>query len=130
MTTPRTFLSLLSSLPELAGRLLGTELALLKAETSDNARSLASVLLFAVIAIFSGLLGLIFVFLSIGFLLIKLGLATWVAWAVIAVLWFIVAVACGVMAKNRMSLTTLLPERTITQLKADMVALHQSFTHV
>jgi ABC-type transport system involved in multi-copper enzyme maturation permease subunit len=129
MAKPGGLASALSSLVALAAQLMGAELALLKAETTENAAAFASVLIFALVAVFSGLVGLVFLFFALGFFLMKLGLEPWVAWTVIAALWFLVAVVCGMIARSRINLMTVFPERTLSQLKADVAALRQGLTH-
>ena len=125
-----SFLGLLSSAADLEGRLLQTEFALLKAETSENAGALARVIALAVAAGISGVMGMIFAFISLAFVLIRLGLEPWAAWAIIALVCFIVAASCAMIARHRLKSLSLLPSRTMAQLKEDVLAFRREFIHV
>ena len=130
MARELSFLGLLASVVELEGRLLRTEFALFKTETSENVGDLARIVALAVLAGLSGLLGVMFAFVALGFVLIRLGLEPWAAWAIIALVCFIVAASCAMIARHRLKSLSLLPSRTMAQLKEDVLAFRREFIHV
>jgi len=125
-----SFLGLLASVVELEGRLLRTEFALFKTETSENVGDLARIVALAVLAGISGLLGVMFAFVALGFVLIRLGLEPWAAWAAIAFVWLIVATLCALIARDRAKHMSLFPTKTVAQLKADVLAIRRELIHV
>ncbi len=113
-----------------AGKLAGLELDLLKSETNGTASGLATVIIYGAIAFVFCFFGLAFLLLALAFFLITLGLSAWVATGIIALIGVAVGASCAFIAKSKLSDLSIVPRRTIVQVKKDVAVLFRSLIDV
>ena len=126
----RTFSDLFGGVLTNARDLVRTELALLSAELSGKASKIVSALVFGVVALFVVLMAVVFILLTIMYALAALGLPTWIAAFIVAVVCLALAGGLAYLAVSRLKEASPVPHRFLKQVREDGSALARSFSDV
>lgn len=107
--------------------LFRSEIALLKLEFKDTVAKLGGgVALFAA-AVFLGLIGLAFLFVTIVLGLVALGVAAWLSALIVTVVLFVVTGVLAMMGKKKFSAVTFVPSASIENIKTDIESIKGDF---
>lgn len=103
--------------------LFRSEIALLKLEFKDTVAKLGGgVALFAV-AVFLGLFGLAFLFVTIVLGLVALGVAAWLSTLIVTVVLLVAAGVLALMGKKKFSAVQFVPNTSIENIKTDIESI-------
>lgn len=103
--------------------LFRSEIALLKLEFKDTVAKLGGgVALFAA-AVFLGLFGLAFLFVTVVLGLVALGMAAWLSTLIVTVVLLVAAGVLAMMGKKKFSAVQFVPNESIENLKTDIESI-------
>lgn len=110
--------------------LFRSEIALLKLEVKDTVAKLGGgVGLFAG-AVFLGLCGLAFLFVTIVLGLVALGVPAWVSTLIVTVVLFIAAAVLAVIGRKKFAQVEFVPAESVTQIKSDIESIKSDIARV
>lgn len=98
------------------GTLLHDQIALAKTEVRESARTVASSSILLIVAAFMALLGLIFLLVTIAYVLVTLGLAVWAGFGIVTLVLVILAAGFALLGVKRIK-SLHGPERSLRQLQ-------------
>ena len=110
--------------------LFRSEIALLKLEIKDTVAKLGGGIGMFAGAVFSALIGLAFLFVTILLVLIRLGVPAWVSALIVTVVLFAVAGALAFLGKKKFEAVNFVPNRSIEQVKHDIEAIKADIARV
>ena len=110
--------------------LIRSEIALLKLELKESAAKLGTggVLLGA--AVFLGLIGIAFLFVTLTLGLVALGVPAWISSLIVTVLLFIAATVLALMGKKKLATVNFVPNDSIDHIRADIDTLKADVARV
>jgi len=100
--------------------LFRSEIALLKLEIKDTAGKLGGGAALFSAALFFGLLGLGFLFVTAVLGLVALGVPAWLSSLIVTVLLFVAAGVCAMMGKKKFAAVQFVPTESVEQIKTDI----------
>ena len=110
--------------------LIRSEIALLKLELKESAAKLGTggVLLGA--AVFLGLIGIAFLFVTLTLGLVALGVPAWISSLIVTVLLFIAAAVLALMGKKKLATVNFVPNESIDHIRTDIDTLKADVARV
>lgn len=103
--------------------LLRSEIALLKLELKDAAGKLGGGAAMMGAAVFLGLIGMAFLFVTITLGMIALGMAPWLSSLIVTVVLFAVAAVLVILGKKKLAGVNFVPNESIEHIKSDIDAI-------
>lgn len=103
--------------------LLRSEIALLKLELKDAAGKFGGGAAMMGAAVFLGLIGMAFLFVTITLGMIALGMAPWLSSLIVTVVLFAVAAILVVLGKKKLAGVNFVPNESIEHIKSDIDAI-------
>lgn len=103
--------------------LLRSEIELLKLELKDAAGKLGGGAAMMGAAVFLGLIGMAFLFVTITLGMIALGMAPWLSSLIVTVVLFAVAAILVVLGKKKLAGVNFVPSESIEHIKSDIDAI-------
>ncbi len=97
--------------------LVTDQISLAKAELRESARNAGAAAALVGAALFLGVLALIFLFVTLAYVLVQLGLPVWAGFGIVTLLLLLVAAVLGLIARSRGSKVKS-PERTARAMSA------------
>jgi uncharacterized membrane protein YqjE len=119
----RPMSTLISDALRQLSQLMRNELALAKAEVSENARNAVRGGVMIGVAAVVALPALFVLMLSLAALLVELGLVPWLAYLITAAVGFVIAGILAAVGMSRLRADMLMPNRTINQLHRDAATM-------
>jgi hypothetical protein len=119
----RPMSTLISDALRQLSRLMRNELALAKAEVSENARNAVRGGVMIGVAAVVALPALFVLMLSLAALLVELGLVPWLSYLITAAIGFVIAGILAAVGMGRLRGDMLMPNRTINQLHRDAATM-------
>ncbi|HEY7858372.1 MAG TPA: phage holin family protein [Candidatus Nanopelagicales bacterium] len=113
---PQGISTMVGGLAEDLSLLLKDQVALTKSELRDSARTVAVSSGMLVAAVFLGLLAIIFLLITIAYVLYAVGLSLWASFGIVTLVLLIVTGVLGLVGSKRFK-TVHGPDRSITQLQ-------------
>jgi hypothetical protein len=113
---PEGISTMVGGLAEDLSLLLKDQVALTKSELRDSARTVAVSSGMLVAAVFLGLLAIIFLLITIAYVLYAVGLSLWASFGIVTLVLLIVTGVLGLVGSKRFK-TVHGPDRSITQLQ-------------
>jgi len=110
--------------------LFRSEIALLKLELKDAASKLGGGAALLAAALFLGLIGLAFLFVTITLGMIALGLPPWLSSLVVTVVLFAATAVLAMMGKKKLEAVDFVPSEAIQHIKTDIDALKADVARV
>lgn len=122
-TTERTLGSIVRDLTEHISTLFRSEIALLKLEFKDMVAKLGGGIGMFAGALFLGLFGLAFLFVTITLGLVALGVPAWLSTLIVTILLFLGAGILAFMGKKKFEAMQFVPADSVNQIKSDFEML-------
>ncbi len=110
--------------------LFRSEIALLKLELKESASKLGGGAALMAAALFLGLFGLAFLFVTITLGLVALGVPAWLSSLIVTVVLFIATGVLAMMGKKKLEGVTFVPSDSIDHLRGDLDALKADVARV
>jgi hypothetical protein len=110
--------------------LLRSEIALLKLELKESVAKLGTGGALLAGALFLGLIGIAFLFVTITLGLVALGVPAWLSSLIVTVVLFIAAVVLVLMGKKKMQGVNFVPNESIDHIRGDLDALKADVARV
>lgn len=110
--------------------LFRSEIALLKLELKDSATKLGGGAALMAAALFLGLFGLAFLFVTITLGLVALGVPAWLSALLVTIALFIATGVLAMMGKKKLEGVTFVPSDSIDHLRGDLDALKADVARV
>lgn len=110
--------------------LFRSEIALLKLEIKESVAKLGTGGAMLGAAVFLGLFGLAFLFVTITLGLVALGVPAWVSSLIVTVVLFVAAAVLVIMGKKKLQGVNFVPSESIDHIKADVDALKADVARV
>lgn len=110
--------------------LFRSEIALLKLELKESASKLGGGAALMAAALFLGLFGLAFLFVTITLGLVALGVPAWLSSLIVTVVLFIATGVLAMMGKKKLQGVTFVPSDSIDHLRGDLDALKADVARV
>lgn len=120
--TDPTVRELITSAASDVSELLSAQVELAKAEIKESASQAASAFAVLVVAAVVAFLALIFLLVTIAYVLVALGLPVWAGFGIVTLGLIVIAAIAGLVGKKHMAKVQA-PERTIAQLNQTQQAL-------
>jgi uncharacterized membrane protein len=121
--TERSLGTIIKELTEDITTLFRSEIALLKLEVKDTVAKLGGGIGMFAGAVFLGLFGLAFLFVTILLVLIRLGVPAWVSALIVTVVLLVAAGVLAMMGKKKFAAVQFVPTKSIDSIKADVDAI-------
>jgi hypothetical protein len=121
--TERSLGTIIKELTEDITTLFRSEIALLKLEVKDTVAKLGGGIGMFAGAVFLGLFGLAFLFVTILLVLIRLGVPAWVSALIVTVVLLVAAGVLALMGRKKFAAVQFVPNRSIDSIKADVDAI-------
>ena len=122
-TNERTLGSIVRDLTEHISTLFRSEIALLKLEFRDMVGKLGSGAGMFAGAVFLGLFGIAFLFVTIVLGLVALGVPAWLSTLIVTILLFVAAGILAFMGKKKFEAMKFVPTQSVNQIKSDFETL-------
>lgn len=119
-TDPRSIGQIFKDLTADLSTLFRSEIALLKLEIKDTFTKLGGGAALLAGALFLGLVGIAFLFVTITLGLVALGVPAWVSALIVTVVLFIACVVLGLAGKKKLEGVNFVPNESIEHIKADI----------
>ncbi|MFP5245113.1 MAG: phage holin family protein [Thermoanaerobaculia bacterium] len=103
--------------------LFRSEIALLKLELKESAAKLGGGTALLAAALFLGLIGLAFLFVTITLGLVALGVPAWLSALIVTVVLFVAAGVLAMMGKKKLQDVSFVPNEAIDHIKGDIDAI-------
>ena len=100
--------------------LFRSEIALLKLEVKDTFGKLGGGAALFAVALFLGLLGLGFLFVTAVLGLVALGVPAWLSTLIVTIVLFVGAGVCAMMGKKKFAAVQFVPTESVEQIKTDI----------
>jgi hypothetical protein len=110
--------------------LFRNEIALLKFELKESASKLGGGAALLAAALFVGLIGLAFLFVTITLGLVALGVPAWLSALIVTVVLFVTAGVLAMLGKKKLESVNLVPNHSIDSLREDVDALKADIARV
>ena len=110
--------------------LFRSEIALLKLELKDAAAKLGGGAALLAGALFLGLIGLAFLFVTITLGLVALGVPAWLSALIVTLVLFGAAATLGMMGKKKLATVNFVPSEAIEHIKTDIDTLKADMARV
>jgi uncharacterized membrane protein YqjE len=110
--------------------LFHNEIALLKLELKESASKLGGGAALLAAALFLGLIGLAFLFVTITLGLVALGVPAWLSALIVTVVLFAVAGVLAMMGKKKLESVNFVPSESIDHIRGDLDALKADVARV
>ena len=110
--------------------LFRSEIALLKLEVKDTVAKLGGGTALFAGAVFLGLFGLAFLFVTIVLGLVALGVPAWLSTLIVTVVLFIAAGVLAMMGKKKFSAVEFVPNDSIEQIKSDVESIKSDIARI
>jgi hypothetical protein len=121
--TERSLGTIIKELTEDITTLFRSEIALLKLEVKDTVAKLGGGIGMFAGAVFLGLFGLAFLFVTILLVLVRLGVPAWVSALIVTVILLVAAGILAMMGKKKFAAVQFVPTKSIDSIKADVDAI-------
>jgi hypothetical protein len=121
--TDRTLGTIVKELVADIQTLFRSEIALLKLEVKDTVAKLGGGIGMFAGAVFLGLFGLAFLFVTILLVLVRLGVPAWVSALIVTVILLAAAGILAMMGKKKFAAVQFVPTKSIDSIKADVDAI-------
>ena len=119
----RTLGTIVKELTEDITTLFRGEIALLKLEVKDTITKLGSGIGLFAAALFVGLFGLAFLFVTILLVLVRLGVPAWLSALIVTVVLLATAAVMALMGKRKFAAVQFVPSKSIESLKTDFESI-------
>lgn len=116
----RSLGTIIKELTEDITTLFRSEIALLKLEIKDTVAKLGGGIGMFAGAVFLGLFGLAFLFVTILLVLVRLGVPAWVSALIVTLVLFVAAGVLAMMGKKKFAAVQFVPSKSIDSIKADI----------
>ena len=126
-TAERTLGTIIKELTEDITTLFRGEIALLKLEVKDTVAKLGGGIGLFAGAIFVGLFGLAFLFVTILLVLVRLGVPAWVSALIVTVVLIGTAAVMAWMGKRKFAAVQFVPTKSIESIKTDIESIKSDF---
>ncbi len=110
--------------------LFRSEIALLKLEFKDMFTKLGSGTAMFAVALFLGLFGLAFLFVTITLGLVALGVPAWVSSLIVTVVLFVSAGVLAVIGKKKFAAVNFVPTESVEQIRTDIESIKSDIARV
>ncbi|HEY4641280.1 MAG TPA: phage holin family protein [Thermoanaerobaculia bacterium] len=110
--------------------LFRSEIALLKIEIKDTVTKLGGGTAMFAGAVFLGLFGLAFLFVTIVLGLVALGVAAWLSTLIVTVVLFAAAAVLAIMGKKKFAAVEFVPNESIQQIKSDVESIKSDIARI
>jgi uncharacterized membrane protein YqjE len=110
--------------------LFRSEIALLKLELKESATKLGGGAALLAAALFLGLIGLAFLFVTITLGLVALGVPAWLSALIVTVVLFVAAGILAMMGKKKLESVNFVPNDSIDHIRGDLDALKADVARV
>ena len=110
--------------------LFRSEVALLKLEIKDTVAKLGGGTAMFAGAVFLGLFGLAFLFVTIVLGLVALGVPAWLSTLIVTVVLFATAAVLAVMGKKKFAAVEFVPNESIQQIKTDVESIKSDIARI
>jgi hypothetical protein len=128
--TERSLGTIIKDLTADLSNLFRSEIALLKLELKDSAAKLGGGAALMAAALFLGLFGLAFLFVTITLGLVALGVPAWISSLIVTVVLLIAAGILVMMGKKKLQGVNFVPNSSIDHIKGDLDALKADVARV
>ncbi|MDP9361839.1 MAG: phage holin family protein [Acidobacteriota bacterium] len=118
--TERSLGTIVKELTEDITTLFRGEIALLKLEVKDTVAKLGGGIGLFAGALFVGLFGLAFLFVTIMLVLVRLGVPAWLSALIVTVVLLVAAGVLGFMGKKKFAAVQFVPSKSIESIKTDI----------
>jgi uncharacterized membrane protein YqjE len=119
----RSFGTIVKELTEDITTLFRGEIALLKLEVKDTVAKLGGGIGLFAGALFVGLFGLAFLFVTIMLVLVRLGVPAWLSALIVTVALLVAAGVMALMGKKKFAAVQFVPSKSIESIKTDIDAI-------
>ena len=126
----RTLGTIIKELTEDITTLFRSEIALLKLEVKDTVAKLGGGIGLFAGAVFVGLFGLAFLFVTILLVLVRLGVPAWLSALIVTVVLFAAAGVLAMMGKKKLQSVNFVPSDSIEHIRGDLDALKADVARV
>lgn len=126
----RTLGTIIKDLTADLSNLIRSEIALLKLELKESAAKLGGGSAMLAVALFLGLIGIAFLFVTITLGLVALGVPAWLSSLIVTVLLFAGAAVFGLMGKKKLQGVNFVPNESIDHIRGDIDALKADVSRV
>jgi uncharacterized membrane protein YhiD involved in acid resistance len=110
--------------------LFRSEIALLKLEIKDTVAKLGGGTALFAGAVFLGLFGLAFLFVTIVLGLVALGVPAWLSTLIVTVVLFAAAAVLAIMGKKKFAAVEFVPNESIQQIKNDVESIKSDIARI
>lgn len=110
--------------------LFRSEVALLKLEIKDTVAKLGGGTAMFAGAVFLGLFGLAFLFVTIVLGLVALGVPAWLSTLIVTVVLFAAAAVLAMMGKKKFAAVEFVPNESIQQIKSDVESIKSDIARI
>jgi uncharacterized membrane protein YhiD involved in acid resistance len=110
--------------------LFRSEIALLKLEIKDTVTKLGGGTAMFAGAVFLGLFGLAFLFVTIVLGLVALGVPAWLSTLIVTVVLFAAATVLAIMGKKKFAAVEFVPNESIQQIKSDVESIKSDIARI
>lgn len=126
----RTLGTIIKDLTADLSNLFRSEIALLKLELRESAAKLGGGSALLAVALFLGLIGIAFLFVTITLGLVALGVPAWLSSLIVTLVLFAGAAVCGLMGKKKLETVNFVPNESIEHIRGDIDALKADVARV
>ncbi|HEX2060725.1 MAG TPA: phage holin family protein [Thermoanaerobaculia bacterium] len=126
----RTLGNIIKDLTADLSNLFRSEIALLKLELKESAARLGGGSALLAVALFLGLIGIAFLFVTITLGLVALGVPAWLSSLIVTLVLFAGAAVCGLMGKKKLQTVNFVPNESIEHIRGDIDALKADVARV
>jgi hypothetical protein len=110
--------------------LFRSEIALLKFEVKDTVAKLGGGAALFSAALFLGLFGLGFLFVTAVLGLVALGVPAWLSTLIVTIVLFVAAGVCAMMGKKKFAAVQFVPTESVEQIKSDIESIKSDIARV
>jgi hypothetical protein len=125
----RTLGTIVKELTEDITTLFRGEIALLKLEVKDTVAKLGGGIGLFAGAVFVGLFGLAFLFVTILLVLMRLGVPAWLSALIVTIVLLATAAVMAVMGKKKFAAVQFVPTKSIESIKTDIESIKADIEH-
>jgi uncharacterized membrane protein YqjE len=111
-------------------RLFHSEVELLKLEIKDTIAKLGGGIGMFAGALFLGLFGLAFLFVTIVLVLVRLGVPAWASTLIVTVALFAIAAVLAILGKKKFAAVQFVPTESVEQIKTDIESIKAGIERV
>jgi uncharacterized membrane protein YqjE len=128
--SPRTLGQVVKDLTADFSTLFRSEVALLKLEIKDMVAKLGGGAAMFAAAVFLGLFGLAFLFVTVVLGLVALGVPAWLSSLIVTIVLFVAAGILAMMGKKKFAAVKFVPTDSVEQIKGDIESLKSDIARV